>query len=169
MSINTVQLYLQGLLDTLPVPNGLQVQAYITPPNPETDYTNPHAYIWPAEGQETRSPGMGGTLPRASSPGAFSGTKSIAHILDIFLVWFASNDDPDADTWFPGMVDAVMNMLRVTPTPAVVTDVYTNATSQLIDVGERMTYKIAVSSVADEGFNRYDALITIHINELFPS
>lgn len=167
MGVNSVQVYLQQLLDGLPVPNNLTIQAYITPPSPETDYTNPHAFIWPAEGQETRDPGMGGTIPRASSPGAFSGTKSFNHIIDIFLVWFAANDDPDADTWFPGMLDAVMATLRVAPTPAVVQDVYTNQTTTLIDVGERMTYKIAISSIKEEAFNRYDALLTVHINELF--
>jgi hypothetical protein len=169
VSINTVQVYLQSVIDGLPVPNNLSIQAFITPPNPEVDYTEPHAYIWPAEGQESRTPGLGGTIPRASSPGAFSGTKSISHTIDIFLVWFAANDDPDADTWFPGMVDAIMNLLRVVPTPATVQDPYTNMTTTLIDVGERMTYRIAVSAVADEAFNRYDALITVHILELFPS
>jgi hypothetical protein len=169
MGINSCQVYLQQLIDGLPVPGNLSIEAFITPPNPETDYTNPHAYIWPAEGMESRNPGTGGSIPRASSPGAFSGTKSIQHTIDIFLVWFAANDDPDADTWFPGMVDTLMAMLRVTPTPAVTQDVYTNQTTNIIDVGERMDYKIAVSTVADEGFNRYDALLTCHLLELFPS
>ena len=167
MSINSAQLYIMGLIDGLPVNGGLSIEAHITPPDPETDYTDPHAYVWPAEGEETRDPRKGGTIPRATSPGSFSGTKSIDHIMDIFLVWFAANDDPEADTWFPSMVDVIMGALRVAPTPAVVQDPYTNASSQMINVGERMSYKVAISAVADEAFNRYDALITVHMNELF--
>lgn len=165
MSINAAQVHFRTLLDGLPVPGGLNIEAYITPPDPEVDYVQPHAFIWPSDGEETRL-----TIPRmVAAPNGVSGSKQIMHIMDIFLVWFAQNDDPEADTWFPGMVDAVMIALRTSSTPAVVQDVYTNATTQIIDVGERMTYKTAVSAVADERFNRYDALISCHVMELITS
>lgn len=162
MGLNTAQVYLKDLLDQLPMPNSLTLQAFITPPDPVVDYVNPHAYVWPSTGEETRL-----TIPRAAYPGAVSGSKCIKHAVDVFIVWFSANDDPDADTWFPGMVDAVMTALRGTPTPADVRDIYTNAESQIINTGEIMTYKIVISAVEDERFNRYDALITVHLEEIF--
>lgn len=164
MGLNTAQVYIKNLIDGLAMPNGLSLEAYITPPDPEVDYQNPHAYVWPSNGEEQRL-----TIPRATSGGSVSGDKCIKHVIDIFIVWFSANDDPDADTWFPGMVDAVMALLRVTPTPAVVTDPYTNVSSQIINTGELMTYRIAISAVEDERYNRYDSLITCHIEEIFAS
>jgi hypothetical protein len=168
MPIVTTQQEILKLLDGLPMPNGnYALQAYVTPPDPETDYSNPHAYIWPAKGDESRNPASGGAIPRNTGVFTPSGTKPIMHEMHVYLVWFSANDDPDADTWFPGMVDAVMWALRTSPDPLPVTDPYTGLTnSQLVGIGERMTYEIVLRSTEDEAYDRYDALITIHIWEI---
>lgn len=167
MSINATQVYLQTLLNGLPLPGSApNLAAYITPPNPNVSTEIPTAYIWPSTGNETRNPAMGGTVPRASFAGGPSGTKPIVHTLHIYVIWDQANDDPQADTWFPGMLDAIMATLRVSPDPVKVTDPYTNIESWLVDVGERMSYQVSVSALESQRMYRYDGLITCLLNEI---
>lgn len=167
MPIVSAQVYIRNLLDGLAMPgNAPALAAYITPPDPNVDAATPAAYIWPADGEESRNPVMGGTIPRAAFTGAASGFKPVEHALEIYMVWFGQDDDPDSDTWFPGMVDAVMAALRASPDPAIVTDPWTGVQSNLIDVGENMTYRITIRALDDQRYNRYDALITLRLHEL---
>jgi hypothetical protein len=168
--INTVQVYVKTLLNGLawPIANLPALQCQITPPDPNVEANIPQAYVWPARGRENRNPKNGGTIPRATSDTSPSGLKTQQHRLEVFLVWWGQDDDVDADTLFPGMVDAVMDALRVSadPTP-VLTDPWTSRQSYLIDVGEAMDYEITIRAVADQRYNRYDALITCVIHEVF--
>jgi len=167
-----VQVYIRDLLDGLrwPISNLPPLQMQITPPDPNVDAQIPQGYVWPSRGNESRSPRRGGTVPRATSAGAPSGLKTIEHRLELWLVWWGLDDDPDSDTLFPGMVDTVMETLRVSPDPtAILTDVWTSQQSYLIDVGEVMDYEITLRAITDQRFNRYDALITMTLNEVFPS
>jgi hypothetical protein len=167
LGINAAQVYIQALLNGAPMPGSAgNLVAYITPPDPEVDATVPHAYIWPTTGNESRNPSYGGTVPRASFRGGPSGTKPVIHTLHIYVIWFQANDDPQADTWFPGMLDEIMAVLRSSTDPVVVTDPYTNVQSQMIDVGERMSYQVAVSALEDQRLHRYDGLITCTLWEL---
>lgn len=172
MPINTVQVYLKNLLDglTWPISNVPPLQMQITPPDPNVDAQTPQGYVWPERGHESRDPRRGGTFPRAASAGAASGLKVIEHRVPIWLVWWGADDDPDSDTLFPGLVDTVMNTLRLAPDPTPIeTDPWTQQQSYLIDVGEDMDYEITLRAIVDQRFNRYDALITTVINEVFPS
>lgn len=171
MSIVATQVYLQTLLQGLVWPfTGVEaLQAYITPPDPEVTANVPKAYIWPSHGDESRAVVRGGTVPRALTLGGPSGTKGVIHDLEVYLVWFGQDDDPDSDNLFPGMVDAVMSALRVSADPKVVTDPYTAISTTLIDVGEQMTYQITLRALADQAFNRYDCLISLSINEIIAS
>lgn len=167
MPIVSTQMYILNLLDGLEMPNGnYQLQAYITPPDPLTEYYNPAAFIWPTDGNESRNGVHGGAMPRNTGVGTEAGTKPIVHMIDVYMIWFGAGDDKDADTWFPGMVDAVMWQLRTAPDPAVAVDPYTTINSQLIDIGENMSYRMGVRAVGDENFNRYDALIACEITEI---
>jgi hypothetical protein len=55
MSIASVQLYIQSLVDQMPWPStmtGLAVpNAYIVPPNPNVQSEIPTLYIWPTRGR----------------------------------------------------------------------------------------------------------------------
>jgi hypothetical protein len=167
MPIVSAQNYILSVLDGLPMPNGnYRLDAYITPPDPLVEYDNPAAFIWPTDGAENRNGAQGGSIPRNTGVNTEAGTKPIVHVIDIYMVWFGQGDDKDADTWFPGMVDAVMWALRTSADPAVVSDPYTQINSQLIDVGEVMSYKIGVRATTDEAYNRYDALITCRVTEI---
>lgn len=170
MPINTTQVYVNDLINGLvwPITNLPPLQSQITPPDPNVDANIPQAYVWPSRGREDRNPARGGTVPRATSATSPSGLKTQQHRLDVYLVWFGQDDDPEADTLFPGMVDWVMEKLRLAPdtTPALL-DPWTNRESYLIDIGEDMSYQITVRALTDQRYNRYDALITCVINEVF--
>jgi len=159
--------YMKSLVDGLTMPGGLPDMAgYITPPDPNVDSQFPTAYVWPSEFDETRNPEFGGTIPRNTGPGTPSGFKPITHMIDIFVVYFQANDDPDADSLFPGIVDAVMAQLRTSADPAPITDPYTGVESNLYDVGEVMKGRIVVSAVEDQVWNRYDCLLVCTVHEL---
>jgi hypothetical protein len=167
MPIVSCQNAILGILQGLPMPNGnYLLEAYITPPDPETDYSNPHIYIWPTKGVESRNPADGGAIPRNTGVGTPSGTKPIRHHLEAFLRWYANNDDPGADSWFPAMVDCIMWALRTATDPLVVTDPFTDIETQLVGIGEDMTYMVTIRATEDEAYNMYDALITLPLWEI---
>ncbi len=167
MSIVSVQVFIRDFLQNLPMPNGgYNLKAYITPPDPNDESEFPTAYIWPTDGDETREPQHGGTIPRGNAPTAPSGNKPVMHNIDIYLVWFGADEDPDADSWFPGMVDAVMAALRYSKMPQLLTDPYTGFQTTLVDLGENQAYEIVVSATANQAINRYDARIRLKLLEL---
>lgn len=167
MPINSAQVYICNLLDGLIMPGTAgNLRAYITPPDPDVEAEIPHAYVWPSDGDESRDHTKGGTVPRNTGYGTPSGYKAFEHHMDVYLVWYGQDDDPNSDTWFPGMVDAVMLALRTSPDPADATDPYTEQGTTLIDVGENMSYRITIRALDDQRYNRYDALISLELLEI---
>jgi hypothetical protein len=167
LPINSVQVYLQQLLDQLPLFGGIpNLRAVITPPDPNDEANVPIAYVWPSDGEESRDPSMGGTVPRNTGPGTPSGWKHIDHSMDVWLVFFGQDDDPAADTLFPGIVDAVMFALRTSPERPLVVDPNTGQQSWLLDIGEKMTYRMTLRATTDQAFNRYDGLVTVPVIEV---
>jgi len=160
--------YVKGLLDGLPMPGSLPVMAaYITPPDPNVDTDIPAAYVWPTDGDENRDSAKAGTVPRNTGPGTASGFKNIEHAIDVYVVWFAADDQDDIDSLFPGIVDAVMFALRTSEDPAQVQDPYNpNVVSTLVDVGEKMTYRITVRSLVEQAYDRYDCLVALSVLEV---
>ena len=168
MSLNTAQLYIQSLIDDLPLPGDgtPNLIAVITPPDPNVEAETPTAYIWPTKGVESRNPALGGTIPRNTGPGTPSGLKPLEHELEIFLVYFGQNDDTEADTLFPGIVEAVMQALRTSPDPWQQQDPYSGVVSTFVDVGEQMTWEVVINAVENQAYNRYDCLLTCKMFEL---
>lgn len=165
MGINTVQWYLKSILDQVALPLNLgNLDAFIQPPNPG-DGTEPGIYIWGSRGDEARA-----TLPRAA-PGDLStgGQKILNHDVDAWIIWLGPAVDPQADVLFPAIVDTVMAVLRNVPIldrAQYATDPVTGALSQLLNVGEHMSWEYApVRAVSDQRYLRYDARITINIEE----
>jgi len=158
---------MKGLLDGLNMPSALPgMRAFIMPPDPNDESQFPTAYVWPADFDESRDPGGGGSLNRNTGLGTASGQKAIEHSIEVFIVFFQAGDAPDADSLFPGIVDAAMSALRTSADPAPVTDPYTNAPSTLIDVGEVMRGRIVVSATQDQAINRLDCLLTCTVHEI---
>lgn len=162
--------YIRGLLDGTPMPSNLPpLAAHITPPDPNVEANIPAAYVWPADFDESRNPPQGGTIPRNTGPGTVSGNKPIEHSIEVFIVYFMANDDPDADNLFPGIVDAAMANLRTSPDPiggVPITDPWTGVTSSLFDVGEVMRGRITIVATANQAYNRYDCLLQLTVHEL---
>lgn len=152
----------------MPLPgNTGPLQAFVTPPNPEEDQIDPHAYIWPSAGSEQRE-----SLPRAAGPNLGlnqSGWKCMTHNIDVWLVFFDDDSDPTPDFSFPLVVDAVMGVLRTTQDPVTQADPVTGMISQIYATGERMSYEIAAvrGPAADQRILRYDARIAARIMEEF--
>lgn len=167
MPLATVQTYLKGVLNGLIVPGtgGNTLEAFVTPPDPEYAPT-PKAYIWASQGNETRE-----SMPRNlnGQPGT-AAWKELHHSVDVFIVWFSDEaaDSADLDSAFPAIVDAVAQRLRTVPDPAVCQDPLTGMPSQLLDVGERMSYDApGVRSTNDQRISRYDARLQLEIMEVF--
>lgn len=163
MPLASALAYVQGLLNQLPMPAGLDnMDSYVIPPDPNVQTTIPTAYVWPTKFGEKRDPKNGGSMPRNTGPGTGSGIKTITHNLDIFIVWMAAGDDSS----FPGIVDAVMKALRTaTPMPVEVTDPNDGTVSQLDDIGEVMDGDIYFRSLEDEAFSRYDCPLRVPVTE----
>jgi hypothetical protein len=167
MPIASTLAVVKNLLVDLPMPGGLpDMAAYITPPDPNTETQIPTAYVWPTEGDESRNPDKAGTVPRNSGPGTASGDKGIEHSIDVYIVWEASDEEPDIDSLFPGIVDAVMAAFRFSKDPAQAVDQYTGEASTLIDLGENMSYRITLRSLIEQAYNRYDCLVQLSVLEV---
>jgi len=169
MPIASTLAYVKGLLDELPLPGGLPpLAAHIVPPDPNEEAgAGPAAYVWPSKGHESRNPEDGGTIPRNTGPGTPAGTKPARHMIDVFIDYFAPDDEEDVDSLFPGIVDTVMAQLRTSADPVQVTDPYNPyMVSTLIDVGETMEYEIVVNAVADQVFDRFQCLLQCSVLEL---
>jgi hypothetical protein len=168
MPINSVQTYLLELLDGTPLPGPAgqtgALAAFITPPDPGS-LDVPTAYIWPTGGEEKRL-----TTPRGSGPNVNQpGWKHIIHRVQLYLAFVGAGDDPTADTTFPAVIDAVMAVLRPSPDEVLITDPVTGIISSLLlGIGEDMTYDFAVvKTLADQRYLRYDARLTVTVNEYF--
>ncbi len=167
MPIASTLSYIKGLLVSLPMPGELDpMNAYITPPDPNTETQVPTAYVWPTEGDEDRDSGKAGTVPRNTGPNTASGFKNMEHSIDVYVVWFGADDEPDIDCLFPGVVDAVMAAFRFSADPAQAVDPYTGQVSTLVDVGEKMSYRITLRSLVEQAFNRYDCLLSLSVLEV---
>ena len=167
MPIASTLAVVKGLLAGLAMPGGLpEMAAYITPLDPNTETQIPTAYVWPTDGDESRDPEKAGSVPRNSGPGTAAGVKGIEHAVDVYVVWFASDEEPDIDNLFPGVVDAVMAAFRFSEDPAKAVDPYTGQVSTLIDLGERMSYRITLRSLVEQAYNRYDALVGLSVLEV---
>jgi hypothetical protein len=163
----TATQWLLAVLDQLPLPGGQgTLQAFVTPPNPEEDELNAHAYIWPSSGSEARE-----SMPRAGTPvtgNTTSGWKTLTHQIDIWVTWFDDTDnDQTPDLSFLTITDAVMDALRTTNDPVTRQDPVTLRYSQLYATGERMTYDVATvrGTTADQRLLRYDSRIAARVLE----
>jgi len=156
--------FVRTLLDDIPVAGGLNLSAWVNPPDPDVEVTDaPAAYIWPLPGSENRL-----TMPRNTGPRTAAGWKTVRHEIGIWLVWEGAEGDPEADTLFPGFIDALMDALRTAwPMPAILVDPNTGEQTQLVDTGEEMSYDSPPPrTVADQRYLRYDALIRVPMTEM---
>ena len=142
---------------------------YVQPPNPNVLASVPTAYTWFEMFDESRGSDRyrAGTVPRATYMGGPSGTKTIVHMVPLYIVWMGgSPTDPVANTLFPGMVDAIMAALRVSADPVTVTDPWTGVETVLVDVGETMNGRGYLRDTEPQQLQRLDALVSVQVTEI---
>lgn len=176
MTLVSCMEYMQTLVATttwpaamlaLPSPPGA-IQVNLTPPNPDVIASAPTASIWFLRGVESRDQDRLriGTLPRNTGPGTASGLKGVDHTIAIYVAWEGTGPtDPNQDTLFPGMIDAMRAVLRTSANPVEVTDPWTGETSWVIDVGELIDYQTSLEALAPMRLNRWDTLLTCTVVE----
>ena len=152
----------------LPSPPGAIV-TNLTPPNPNVLAGSPTASIWFLHGRESRDQDRlrVGTLPRAQFPGGPSGTKGVDHTIAIYVSWAGTSAaDPNEDTLFPGMIDAIRATLRVSSIQVLLTDPWDGTQSWLVDVGELLDYATDLEALSPQRLNRWDTLLTCSVVEV---
>lgn len=170
MPIVSCQSYVASILSgmTPPGKTGIKgsITALITPLDPDVNPDGTaRCYVWPAHGPEKRL-----AMPRNSGPGTPAGWKQISHDLQVFLLWTDKQQDPGKDVNFPLFIDYVMFLLRTSPNPAEWTDPETGETSNIVNLGEQMSYDYVVPRTLETQRRlRYDARISITLLELFQS
>jgi hypothetical protein len=138
MGINAVMGYVKSVLDGLEIPGEVgPLACFIVPPDPDVNENGtPRASVWSADGDVSR---LSGPRQLPDEPGT-AGWKDQWHNLAIFLWYPMSDEEPDEDSAFPGVVDAVMYALATVPNPAIITDPLTGVQTQLVGLGESMTW-----------------------------
>jgi len=177
MPLQATLAYYKNLLSNTPMPGGVpDLAVYVFPPPVDEDpFGEPRAYIWPMNFDESRNPERGGTVPRAltqplsTSSTPDCGTKPIDHSIHCYLIYDEDNQDPQGDSLFPSIIDAVNWVLRVSEDPAVIYDTTTGLASSLIDVGEQITGQITVRALAGQRYYRNDCLLILPTLELIQS
>lgn len=125
MPLNSVQLYVQSLLDELQIP-GLNValETYITPPQVE-DMDRPKAYVLASRGRVRRQ-----TAPRGP------GYKYLAWTVDVYVTYETIPGTDGIDQEMPLIIDAICKKLWTTTMPLFIEDPTTGQRSQVLQVGE---------------------------------
>lgn len=156
--------YVQGLLDGLPMPGGGNLACKITAPEIFNDPgIVPTCYLWPSPGREARDPRNAGTMPRNTGGiASTAGFKTIEHRFQILLLW----SGPGTELLFYSMMDALMGCLRTSPSPQEYPDPDTGDVSQMVNIGEDMSYRMSVKPAPDQQFNQYEALIEAPLLEV---
>jgi len=132
MPMNSIQTYVAGLLDQLPIPGTAQVlDTSIVPPTVD-NLDNPKAYVL-----ASRMDGSRQTMPRINVLTNGSGYKKLLWNVDVYLTYETNPDDIGIDQEFPLIIDAVMLKLWTTTMPLSITDPTTNLVSQVLAIGER--------------------------------
>ena len=163
MSLNSVQMYVKSLLNGLALPYTSEgtLSAYISYPLP-VDEASPICFIWGADIDEHRQ-----TAPRAQ-PGQPStgGFKDVVYLLDVWLMHAELNDDPNADSMFPVVIDTIAKTLRNTQLGVQLTDSVTGDVSTIKAIGEDIkTQYEGARTMEDERMLQYMARLQVKIVE----
>lgn len=155
MGLNSVQLYAKSL--TTGVTSPLYDKAlvtYINPPNPGK-LLGPAAYVW-----VTMAPNRRQTAPRGY------GFRKVTWVVNIWLMSPGKSTDPQADSAFACLVDAVVGVWVSTPMPLMYTDPQTGQETQFLSVGEEFEIEQSpVHSLSDQRLVLYEGLIRMTLKE----
>jgi hypothetical protein len=157
MPLNSVQLYVKGLLDGLANPQLPDLIAVISDPVMADAAMDPFAYVWGATGHKERQ-----TAPR---PVAW---QKWLWDIEVSVVNVREIDSPDLDTAFPLLLDQIDAKLSTTPMTVKITDPITNFDSQILAVGEHTDLKysrLKTTGVDSQGIIQFGCDFTCRIEE----
>jgi len=156
MGLNTVQLLAKSITDGIETPLYKRpLVAYITPPNPGK-LPGPAAYIWVTSGVNARQ-----TAPRGA------GFRKTIWTVSVWLMSPDTATNPDADTAFGSLIDAVVQAWVTATMPVSIEDPLTSRTTQIISLGEQFTIEQSpVHALADQRLYLYEALIRFTVEEV---
>lgn len=157
MPLLSVQRYVQGILNGLPVPGQTALlAAQITPP-PLQPINGPMAFIWGATMRAARHAG-----PRITgNDPSTAGFKKLAWELDVWLSYLANPKSTTIDSEFPALVDSVMRALWQTPMTGFIDPQgvpcprETDGATQIISIGENMRLEYATPKAVQTGRTLY--------------
>lgn len=160
MSLNAVQQKIAGYL------TGLTSKGFTTPISAQVlqpvatwaKVTAPLVFVWGGAATETRL-----TIPRGP------GWKHDAHTISLWLFALDLAADPNRAWRFPVLIDTVLAAMRgASPMPAALTDPQTFKTSQLLNLGEEMTWEYDIDrTLADQRMIRHVCRIDVSVLEEF--
>jgi len=133
---NSIQQYVKGLLDGLPLTGQNQpLKAYVAPPQYE-NLNAPTVFVWGA-----RMRGKRQTAPRVNNAviNGMAGYKELTWDVEAYVMYETVPKNPltsTIDQEFPLILDSVMTRLWTTTMPIVITDPTTQLTSQVLSIGE---------------------------------
>jgi len=156
MGINVVQTHAKSITNGISSPLYKRpLVAYITPPNPGK-LTGPAAYVWVTQGNNKRQTAHRG-----------AGFRSTIWTVSVWLMSPDNSTNPNADSAFASLIDAVVEAWVTTPMPISIEDPQTGRTSQLVAIGEQFTVQQSPAhTLADQRLFLYEALIDFTIEEM---
>lgn len=144
---------LNGLIS----PQMQALQAVVQPPVDVQDATNPIAYIWAADSDQSRM-----SAPRPI------GLSKIVWKVDVAVMAGMDIDDPTQETAFPLLLDQIRAYLNTVAMPFYLTDAVTGFVSQIVSVGEKMSSKYArvrTTGPTGVGLVKFGAELVLTIEE----
>lgn len=172
MPLLSIQRYLQGILDGLPVPGQTKaLKAQITPP-PLQPLKGPMAFVWGASLRVDRQAG-----PRITGKDpSTAGFKHLAWELDVWLSYMTNPNSQTLDSEFPAFIDAVMVALWQTPMTGFIDPQgtpcprQTDGATQIMSIGENMRLEVATPrAVANARTLYFSAQLTLDVYEVVQS
>lgn len=160
MSILACQDYVANVIQGLVGAYGNEpLQAWVDPPSGGiASAETPQAYVQAASGEGKRQ-----------TMGGLTGYYLDVHQVYVFLEWMMPPNTQDGNLAFTNLIDSTISAIRESYTGAVlITDPATQQESQLLVIGDRLTYKYVpprnLGESGEEWFD-YTALITFEVQE----
>jgi hypothetical protein len=155
MGMNIIQQHAKSITDGIVAPLYKKpLVAYITPPNPGK-LPGPAAYVWVTSGRVSRR-----SMPRGH------GFRKTEWTVSIWLMCPDTATNPNADSAFASLIDAVVHAWVTTPMPIPLVDPLTGETTQLLSIGEQFVIEQSPAhTLADQRLFLYEALIQFTVQE----
>lgn len=135
----------------------------------------PLAFVWGASWREVRR-----TIPRAtagtnptlidpsSNTPVQAGWKDRYYTVSIWIYGAELPNDANRDTKFPGLIEQVMNTLRMVAIPQPIEDLKTHEFSTVLSIGEEFSAEYDVDrTFADQRTLRNECRLDVQVNEEF--